>query len=256
MGSISIIIPVFNKVEITKKCIHHIREFNKNYPLEIIIVDNGSTDETPDVFSNDKDIVYIRNPKNLGISKAYNSAATAAKYDVLCFMHNDVFVFKENWALKIRDFILKTSNAGIVGLYGAMLIRQNGSFMGRGIVHSKLNTGNLRSDYTKVAVVDGLLMAIRREVCNDIGRFDERYTLHYYDKDLSLKTYTAGYTNFVINIPFIHKGAETRSSLKREEDLALRNEMKKLFLEQWETRLPADVRTKSERMRDWIKKFV
>ncbi len=168
-----------------------------------------------------------------------------------------MFLYLRKTGLLIRDFILKTSNAGIVGLYGAMLIRQNGSFTGRGIVHSKLNTDNLRSDYTKVAGVDGLLMAIQREVCNDIGRFDERYTLqHYYDKDLSLKTYTAGYTNFVINIPFIHKGAETRSSLKIEEDLALRNEMKKLFLEQWKTCLPVDVRTKSERMRDWIKKFV
>jgi len=68
MEGVSIIIPVFNKLEITRKCIDHIREFNKNYAFEIIIADNGSTDEIPDVLSNDKDIIYIRNQENLGIA--------------------------------------------------------------------------------------------------------------------------------------------------------------------------------------------
>jgi hypothetical protein len=84
-------------------------------------------------------------------------------------MHNEVFVFKENWGLKIRDFILETSNAGIAGFYGARGIRRDGSFMGRRIVHPKTNNGNLRGDYSEVAVVDGLFMAMRRDVYNHVG---------------------------------------------------------------------------------------
>jgi glycosyltransferase involved in cell wall biosynthesis len=117
MERLSIVIPVYNKIESTLKCINSIREFNRDCTFEIIIVDNGSTDETQQVFErgsisvipakagiqsraldspvkpeNDKlvhqissdQITYIRNEKNLGVSKALNSGAEAARYSVLC----------------------------------------------------------------------------------------------------------------------------------------------------------------------------
>ncbi len=256
MKGISIIIPVFNKLEITQKCINHIREFNVNCSFEIIIVDNGSTDRTPDILSDDKNIIYIRNPENPGISKAYNHGVKVAKYDVLCFMHNDVFIFKERWPEKMRNFIFKSPNTGIIGLYGARRVRREGSFMGRSIVHAKLKEGNMREDYIEVAVVDGLIMTMQKKLYEKIEGFDERYVMHYYDKDISLKAHTSGHKNYIINIPFIHKGAGTRSAVKIEEDIALRKRMKGVFLARWEGRLPLDVRTKGERVRDWIKKYV
>ncbi len=142
MEKASIIIPVFNKVETTLKCIDTIRRFNKNSLFEIMIIDNGSTDETQRVFSsppfnsplskggNMGVVTYIRNIENPGLSKTYNNAAKLAKYNILCFMHNDVFVYEENWISKISDFIYKMPNAGIVGLYGAKTMRKDGRFKG------------------------------------------------------------------------------------------------------------------------------
>jgi hypothetical protein len=66
----------------------------------------------------------------------------------------------------------------------------------------------------------------------------------------------SGYKKYILNIPFIHKGAGTRSAIKREEDLALRNQMKKLFLERWKRYLPIDVRTRGESFRNWLKNYV
>ena len=134
----SIIIPVFNSIGMTKKCIAHIKETNKQSRYEIIIIDNGSTDETSEVLSKEEGITYVRNAQNLGISKAFNQGSRAAKNNILFFMHNDVFVYEENWIKKIIEFISKIPRVGIVGLYGAKTILRNGQVRGKTIVHSKV----------------------------------------------------------------------------------------------------------------------
>jgi len=253
---VSIIIPVFNKIEITTNCIDHVREFNKKCVYEIIVVDNGSTDKTEEVLSNDRDIIYIRNKENLGISKAYNQTAGKAQYDILCFMHNDVFIQERNWISKIADFFVRHKEAGIVGLYGAKKIRRDGSFMGRGIVHAKSDGKSVMGGYEEVAVVDGLFMALSRYVYEKAGGFDAGYNIHYYDKDISLRTFQSGFKNYVIDIPFTHKGAGTRSAIGAGTDDVIREEMKALFLERWGRHLPADSRSIMQILRDLLKKHV
>jgi len=125
MEGISIIIPVYNKLEITLRCIEHIRKMNRKGVAEIIIVDNGSTDATPVMLSKQSDIAYIRSLENLGIAKAFNCAAENAKGDIFCFMHNDVFVHEQEWAARLAAFIRTTTDAGVVGLYGAKMLRKS-----------------------------------------------------------------------------------------------------------------------------------
>lgn len=246
MEGISIIIPVFNKLDITRKCINYIREFNQQFPLEIVIVDNGSTDKTPEVLSNEKDITYIRNQENLGISKAYNHGTKIAKYDLLCFMHNDVFLFENKWILKIRDFILKTPKVGIVGLYGAKTLRRDGSFMGKTIVHSKKDSPSITKPFETVAVVDGLFMAMHRSTFKKIEGFNEVFPVHYYDKDISLKVLKNKFINYVLNISFEHLCATTRNNI--EKDKQIRDKAQKKFIQIWDNFLPVDVTTLWEKV--------
>ncbi len=258
MEGVSIIIPVFNKLEITQKCISHIKEFNKKCTFEIIIVDNGSTDETQQFFSSlpfnsplikggyRGVITYIRNEKNLGLSKAYNQASKVAKCNIFCFMHNDVFVFEENWMDKIRNFIIKTPNAGVVGLYGAKTMRIDGSFRGKTIVHSKKHNPSIHKPFEKVAVVDGLLMAMHRSVFEKAGGFNEVFSIHYYDKNISLRVLKNNFMNYVLNISFEHRCATTRRDIKK--DTEIRDEAQKQFIEIWRDFLPADVSTIIEKL--------
>ena len=246
MEGVSIIIPVFNKLEITRKCIDHIREFNKNYVFEIIIVDNGSTDETPDVLSKGKDLIYLRNTENLGISKGCNIGSKTAGNRVLCFMHNDVFIFKKNWIAEIHDFISKTPNVGIVGLYGAKTLRKDGSFRGKTIVHSKKDSPSIVKSFERVAVVDGLLMAIQVSVFEKIGGFNEVFPIHYYDKDISLRAFKNNFVNYVLNIPYEHQCAVSRKEIKEENKI--REEARNVFIKIWEDFLPMDVNTWQEKL--------
>lgn len=250
---VTIVIPVFNKIEITTNCIDHVREFNKKCAYEIIVVDNGSTDKTEEVLSNDKNIIYIRNQENLGISKAYNQAAEKAKHDIFCFMHNDVFLFEKEWIHKIANFIIEVPDAGIVGLYGAKTVRKDGSFKGKTIVHSKKNAPTIKGLFERVAVVDGLLMAMQKSIFKAIEGFNEDFTVHFYDKDISIRAIKKRYMNYVLNIPFEHQCAATRKQLDNENKN--REEARELFMKIWACFLPVDVTTWLEKLSFAFKGF-
>ncbi len=280
MEGISIIIPVFNKIESTMRCIHSIRELNKNSTFEIIIVDNGSTDETPQFFSsqpfnptfskeekcgnpplkkgdiggfsNEKKITYIRNEENLGVSRACNQGAGAANCGIFCFMHNDVFIFQENWTASLSDLITKASNAGMIGLYGAKTLRKDASFRGKTIVHSIKGSPSMNKQVERVAVVDGLLMATQKLVFKKIGGFSEDFPVHYYDKDISLKAMKNGLHNYVMHIPFEHICATTRKGIK--EDDRIRDEAHEKFLAKWKHFLPVDVSSWREKIGYTVKR--
>jgi len=256
MEGLSIIIPVFNKIETTRKCIGSIRGQNEGDAYEIIIVDNGSTDETQETLSAEAGfkpaLHYIRNQENLGVSKALNIGAEAAKYDVLCFMHNDVFIFREKWTSEISGFISKTANAGVVGLYGAKTIRKDGTFRGKSIVHAKKNNPSITRRFEKVAVVDGLLLAMKKTVFHKCRGFCDGFSVHYYDKDISLRAYKNGFVNYVLNIPFEHICATTRSQIPDED--SIRHEAQGIFSEVWNLYLPVDVSSWKDRIAYTVKR--
>ncbi|MBI5055810.1 MAG: glycosyltransferase [Nitrospirae bacterium] len=261
MEGLSIIIPVFNKLETTVKCVNFINEHNKDCSFEIIVVDNGSTDETPRTFEvgagfkpalDSGQITYIRNEQNLGVAKALNIGAKAAKYDVLCFMHNDVFVFREGWTGAIHNFISTTVNAGVAGLYGAKTLRKDGSFRGRTIVHAKKDSPAIKRPFEKVAVVDGLLMAMSKTVFEKIGGFHEDFRMHYYDKDISMRAVKDRLDNYVLNIAFEHACGTTREQIKTDD--SIRDEAQEKFIEIWKHSLPVDVSTWRERIGYLLKK--
>ncbi len=254
MEGISVIIPVHNRLEMTKECVECIREKNPGYLYEIIIVDNGSSDETGDFFSRATTVVYHRNESNLGISEALNQGANLAHHALLCFMHNDVLICQKDWMKKVSKFFSQNTLVGVLGFYGAKCIRKDGTFRGKTITHAKKDSPIIQKHVEKVAVVDGLCMCMKRNTFRDIGGIDARFTIHFYDKDISMKCIEAGYKNYVLNIPFEHICGSTRKVIKGEN--RVREEAKKLFIEKWKSVLPVDVSTIKEKASFLIKKIL
>jgi GT2 family glycosyltransferase len=247
MEGTSIIIPVYNKYEATVRCVDHIRENNPDSLFEIIIVDNGSTDKTRDIFSEDPNLIYLRNSENLGISKAYNLGSRVAKYNILCFMHNDVLVILKNWVDRAKEFLLDNPKAGVVGLYGARAIRKDGSFRGKTIIHSKDKKPAIDGPFERVAVVDGLLLMLKRAVFEEIEGFNDAFTIHYYDKDVSLRAHNRDFLNYVISIPFQHQCATTRREIRKDDEI--RREAREKFLDIWNDILPVDTSSLQDKMK-------
>lgn len=88
---ISVIIPAYNEEKHVKQCIDSL--FAQNYPnFELIVVDDGSTDQTPQIlndFSSQQKIILLKQ-NHLGPARARNLGATCAGGDILVFVDADM----------------------------------------------------------------------------------------------------------------------------------------------------------------------
>ena len=147
-------------------------------------------------------IVHDNRENKIGLCAVYNALAQTAQFDLLCFVHEDIIMHTHGWGEKLIELLLNPE-IGLVGISGAVyksnypgtwstcdrsLYRTNAiqHFVNlEQPVISKINPGN--SSSSLVAVIDGVFMATRKDVFNQIG-FDEDLLkgFHGYDSDFSL----------------------------------------------------------------------
>ncbi len=73
---VSIIVPIFNHWRETFACLESILRLTDGSAYEVIVVDDASTDETPEMMKQIEGVVYWRNDQNLGFIESCNRAAT------------------------------------------------------------------------------------------------------------------------------------------------------------------------------------
>jgi GT2 family glycosyltransferase len=253
-----VVLVVHNQLALTRACLESLSV--TTIPFELCVVDNGSTDGTrewleqcPPPFP----VAYHRNPDNRGLLPALNQGARLAAGDVLCFLHNDTEMRDPRWLERLRAAV-SADGFGLAGLYGARRVRRDGRYVGRTLVHALEGRATLEADVVEVAAVDGVCLCLRRSVLADVGGFDEAYGFfHGYDRDLSFAVREAGWRCAVVNASFVHHGGGTRTGprapLSSAADLAQRRSARRRFVQKWRHRLPADVRSLTERLRDrWV----
>ena len=107
MKKVSVIIPVYNSEAYLKECIDSV--INQTYTnLEIIIINDASTDNSLDIIKQYKDnrIKLINLEKNIGVSKARNKGIDTATGDYICFIDSDDYWYDFKIKKQI-DFIEK-----------------------------------------------------------------------------------------------------------------------------------------------------
>jgi GT2 family glycosyltransferase len=108
MFSVDVVIPVLNEVAHTESLLSDICE-NSICPQQIIIIDNGSTDATPDVvqsFTDKLPIVYLQNETNLGVNASWNLGTKLATADLVSVLNNDLILNKYFFEGVIKTFKL------------------------------------------------------------------------------------------------------------------------------------------------------
>jgi glycosyltransferase involved in cell wall biosynthesis len=87
-GLISVVIPTFNRASIIRKTIDNV--FEQSYErIEVVIVDDGSTDDTQSVLETYGDRIRLITQKNSGPAVARNRGAEAAKGEIIAFQDSD-----------------------------------------------------------------------------------------------------------------------------------------------------------------------
>ena len=105
MQGCSIIICTLNRAELLRSCIQSFEGQLDAGVLEIIVVDNDSTDSTPDVVADfQKSGMPIRHvvEKNIGLSHARNRGVKESKFDWVCFMDDDALAHNDFTAVMMR----------------------------------------------------------------------------------------------------------------------------------------------------------
>jgi glycosyltransferase involved in cell wall biosynthesis len=103
---LSIVVPVYNKSKFTANCLQNLYEVCSKIKHEILIMDDGSTDDTKEVVQQFvgtmQNIRYFKFENNVGVTKARNKGVEYAKGEYICVINNDV-VFKPGHFEKLME---------------------------------------------------------------------------------------------------------------------------------------------------------
>ena len=158
-------------------------------------------------------IAFDNRETKYGITKVYNLCAEKARYECLCFVHEDVIFRSRNWGESIVAQ-LSTPRCGCIGFAGSKVkskllssVHSIKAYSVSNYVQSGfkddfrayLNSISVETDFEPCVTLDGLCIFVRKDVWEQ-NRFDEKILtgFHGYDLDFSLKVALNHY-NYVCN---------------------------------------------------------
>lgn len=255
----SIIVLCCNELDYTKLCLESVLRHTR-VPYELILVDNGSTDETPQYLESllaragPQRVKIIRNAANVGFARGCNQALEKARGSYLVFLNNDTIVtpaWLENLvAWSFHDW----PHVGMVGPltnYAAAPQQIPAGYTDlKDLDEFALRRGR---DYSHKALrhdrLIGFCLLLRRDVFKAIGGFDERYGLGFFeDDDLSVRVRRAGYSLLIaLNVYIHHFGSRTIAHLGIDCEQKLRDNLE-IFKQKWGEAYAAPYRLPSEQL--------
>ncbi len=239
----------WNQLAYTKLCIESVFK-HTHVPFELILVDNGSHDGTPEYFRElrreNANVKVVLNAKNLGFGKGCNQGLAVANGDYVCFLNNDTLV-TEGWLEHLQWWAELEPNVGVVGpvsnrVAGIQRICPVSYDEDAMIPEAIADHGGLRDRHRAanrhesvfVNRIIGLCLLLKRELVERIGGFDTRYgTGNFEDDDLCFRARVAGYKVVIARDVFIHHyGSKSFEGNKVDYTATMERNMER-FLKKW-----------------------
>jgi GT2 family glycosyltransferase len=211
---LSVIIVTWNAKAFVCECLDSLR-FSSNDPgVEIIVVDNASSDGTPALVRQEfPHVRLIENGANLGFARANNIGMQLGRGKYICLVNSDVNIPPGC----LRAMIGYMNSHPMVGLLGPRMLCPGGqvgrSYMRfpsiwRGVCNAvglhrlfnrqKIFSGILMTDFNnnetaEVDVLNGWFVMTRREALGQVGGLDEQFFMYGEDIDWSYRFHQAGW---------------------------------------------------------------
>jgi glycosyltransferase involved in cell wall biosynthesis len=165
--SITAIIPTYNRAEFITRVIESVQ--NQSYKVdEIIVVDDGSTDNTKEIVSKYKDVIYIYQ-ENRGVSSARNSGIKASSSEYIAFLDSDDIWHEEK--IKEQMSLHKSTPHIALSYTDEKWIRGDKEIKKK--AHNLKKHHDIFLQSLNNCVIGCSTVMIKRDVLNDIGYFDE-----------------------------------------------------------------------------------
>jgi GT2 family glycosyltransferase len=199
---VTIIVLCWNRWKLTEACLESIRKQTDLSTARVLVVDNGSTDETPERLKAYPWLKVLTNDRNLGFVCGNNAGIAAAdpESDVV-LLNNDIEIHEAGWLDRLRESAYTAPDIGIIG---CRLVLPDGRFLHAGtyILPDTFwgqQIGSLETNvnqYARTRDVQGIVFAcayVRREVIRKIGGLSEEFESYFEDTDYCLRAGEAGF---------------------------------------------------------------
>lgn len=179
MSSVSVFIVNYNGGLFIKECLDSLLKSQLSVPLEIIVVDNQSTDNSLDILNSYKGkIKIIKNYHNSGFSKGNNIASHYANGDYYFLLNNDTRVFS-NTIQKLYDYMCEHDD---IGALVPKLLNKDKSLQAPGSIFGRWKFSSKKP--IDVSFVAGAALLMTKKVYEQIQGLDEN--LFFYNDDIDL----------------------------------------------------------------------
>lgn len=207
--AVSILVLNWNGRDFLSRYLPPLTQLDYPGPYEIVLVDNGSTDDSIDFTqANFPDVRLIANGENLGFSRGINRGMQPATSDVIVWLNTDVEV-RPDWLMELVRPLVTDKTIGITGAklhFGDGRTLQHAGAMleyplaiGRHRFYKQPDSGQA-DELCDVVYVTGAALAVRREVLDAIGLLDEAFSPFYYEEvDFCRRAVQAGFR--VVYVP-------------------------------------------------------
>ena len=197
----SIILVLYNQAELTFDCLQSIRFYAADEALELIIVDNASTDATDALLARIDGVKIVRSQENLHYLRGVNRAVREATGEYLLLLNNDALLQPGSLAAAI-DVLASSEDVGAVG---GRIMLPDGTLQEAGSIiwSDGTCTGFARGKDPEspevmfrrdVDYCSGVFLLTRRRLFEELGLFDRAYEPAYYEEtDYCVRLWKAGY---------------------------------------------------------------
>lgn len=235
---ISIVIVVHNGFDFTRQCIESVEQRTPE-PHEIVVVDNGSSDDTRDLCAHFPRVRILRNEENLGFPSAANRGISASAGADVVLLNNDVIV-TQGWLGRMKHALYSAAEIGLVGpcsncVSGPQQVPSDYSDIGSGLNAFAERWG---AEHNKqIEVVErlvGFCLMIRRDALDRIGLLDERFGVgNFEDDDYCRRASLAGFRAVVARDCFVHHFGSATFRATGIDYPALLERNRRLFEAKW-----------------------
>jgi GT2 family glycosyltransferase len=197
---LSIIVPNWNGEEHLADCLSSLKQQDYGGPIEVVVVDNGSTDGSVQLLKQEYPWVkLVRLATNVGFAGACNRGAREASGEIALFLNNDTKVGAA-WARELAGCFdeadVAAAGAKILDWEGKRIDFVGGtlSFFGHAHQISQGENDHGQFDVSRnILFPCGGAMAVRRDVFLEAGGFDEDYFIYFEDVDVGWRLWLMGH---------------------------------------------------------------
>ncbi len=240
---VTVIVPFRDAAPLLRTCVDTVSATAPGWPLEWLLVDNGSTEpETATLLERlDRrpDVTVLADGRPFNWSALNNMAMARATGELVLFLNNDIEAVRPGWleALAVQALRLDVAAVGARLLYPGGRLQHAGIVLGMGgaaghvlagLAPGEPGYGGIAVLPREVSAVTGACLLSRRSVVRELGGFDEGLGMDLNDVDYCLRAWAAGYR--VLYEPaaeLVHHESPSRGTSGSPADI-------RRFVDRWE----------------------